>query len=276
LDDGATSSPGTRSGSASADGAPTGSPDVAAPTDGDAVDAGPVLTSGDGATAGCPGVFCEDFEKGVLDPAIWTTKVTMGAATPLQPPPVVQMAKAAHGKYALQVHSDPGKGAAYDFVITNKPKIPGHHFGRAYFNATPKPPGAHTEFLYAGTAGFPQLKYLEVASNGAAWQLTFVDLLPGGGESYASGGTVPVSRWACVEWEFADTPDQASVFVDGKAVADFTRPSIDYKGATTGLVGGFTDFGFGYYSWHPNTAPYAFDLYYDDIVLDTKRIGCLP
>ncbi len=33
------------------------------------------------------------------------------------------------------------------------------------------------------------------------------------------------------------------------------------------------DFGFGFYDWHPGNFP--FDVYYDDIVLDTKRVGCL-
>ncbi len=248
----------------------------APPGEGGSAETGSVVTPGDGAAGGCPGVFCEDFERGSLDPAIWTTKVTaMGNGMPLQPVPTVQTKMVAHGKYAVQFHSDPGKPASYDFIITSQPKLRGHHFGRAYFNATPRPPGAHTEFLFAGTAGFPNLKYLEVAGIGAAWQLTFVSL-PNGGESYASGGALPPGRWMCLEWELNDTPDQASVFVDGKQAPDFTRPSIVHNGVSTGLVGGFTDFGFGYYSWHPTSATYAYDLYYDDIVLDTKRIGCLP
>jgi hypothetical protein len=43
---------------------------------------------------------------------------------------------------------------------------------------------------------------------------------------------------------------------------------------SSGLIGAFTDFGFGFYDWHPQGRP-AFDVYYDDIVLDTKRVGCL-
>ena len=105
-----------------------------------------------------------------------------------------------------------------------------------------------------------------------AWQLTYVDLVPPTtGEDYHAGGTVPVGRWICLEWEFNDTPDTAAVFVDG--AQDFAQNSFTFGGATTGLVGGFAAFGFGYYAWHPAT--YAFDVYYDDIVLDTKRVGCL-
>jgi hypothetical protein len=38
-------------------------------------------------------------------------------------------------------------------------------------------------------------------------------------------------------------------------------------------LGGFTDFRFNFYAWHP--ASYAFDLYYDEIVLDTNPVACL-
>jgi hypothetical protein len=46
-----------------------------------------------------------------------------------------------------------------------------------------------------------------------------------------------------------------------------------YKGRSTDIVGGFDTFGFGFHDWHPSK---AFDLYYDDLVLDTARVGCLP
>ena len=59
--------------------------------------------------------------------------------------------------------------------------------------------------------------------------------------------------------------------MNGTQDAAFTEISLD--GTMAGQVGGFSEFGFGYYAWHPATTP--FDLYYDDIVLDTKRVGCL-
>jgi hypothetical protein len=34
-----------------------------------------------------------------------------------------------------------------------------------------------------------------------------------------------------------------------------------------------SDFGFGFYDWHPKN---AFDLYYDDLVLDVERVACSP
>jgi hypothetical protein len=237
-----------------------------------APDAGPVGT--DARTdidtdSSCRGLFCEDFERGVIDPGIWDVKVNGGQA-----PPAVEAGQAAHGKYAVHFRAAPNV-VSYDFMITKHPPagLSGHHFGRAYFMITPMPPTNHTEYIYAGTTGFPQYKYLEVASAAPlAWQLTYVNLVPPNtGEDYHSGGTVPIGKWFCLEWEFSDAPDQASVFVDG--ISSFYQGMFTFNGASTGLVGGFSAFGFGYYAWHPAT--YAFDVYYDDIVLDTKRVGCL-
>jgi hypothetical protein len=44
---------------------------------------------------------------------------------------------------------------------------------------------------------------------------------------------------------------------------------------SSGLIGGFAQFGFGFYDRHSQGRS-AFDLYYDDIVLSTNRVGCLP
>ncbi len=44
-----------------------------------------------------------------------------------------------------------------------------------------------------------------------------------------------------------------------------------FKGASTDLVGGFTDVSFGFNL--RGAAPAPFDIYYDDIALDTHRLG---
>lgn len=230
-----------------------------------------------GTTGSCIGLFCEDFESGAIDDAVWNVK-TFGGQTV-----AVQKDVVAHGHYAAQFHAKPNL-VSYDFIITkNAPAaLKGHHFGRAYFQVTPKPPSEHTEFLFAGTKGFPTLKYLELAGYHNGWQLTYINLVPAGGnsaasgpgtmEAYSSGGSLPVARWICLEWEFNDAPDQIRVFVNGTEDVAFTN--IVLNNMSTGLVGGFADFGFGFYAWHPSSTP--FDVYYDDIVLDTKRVNCLP
>jgi hypothetical protein len=245
---------------------------------GDASSNGPQDAAPDraGQPPGCIGLFCEDFESGGIDPNVWDVKTSSGQTV------VVQKTTVAHGTYAAQFHALPNV-LSYDLIMTkNAPAgLRGHHFGRAYFYVTPKPPDLHATFLLAGSSGFPKFKYLEVAGIHNTWQLTSVFLngiganaaaLAGNSETYSSGGTIPLAQWVCLEWEFNDAPDQIVVYVNGRQ--DFAFTNIVLNNASSGQVGGFTDFGFGYYIWHPAT--YVFDVYYDDIVLDTKRIGCLP
>ncbi|MDP9148993.1 MAG: hypothetical protein M3O36_03490, partial [Myxococcota bacterium] len=226
--------------------------------------------------AGCARLFCEDFESGKIDPTVWNVKTSGGQTV------VVQSAMAAHGKYAAQFHALPNV-LSYDLLITKSAPagLSGHHFGRAYFYVTPRPPAQHTTLLFAASAGFPTFKRLEVSSIAAGLQLTSVNqtginansaALPGTTEVYSAGGTLPVAQWDCLEWEFNDAPDQIRAFLNGSL--DFAYTNIVLGGMTSGQVGGFVDFGFGYYAWHPAT--YAFDMFYDDIVLDTARVGCLP
>ena len=255
---------GSASGGASEQGGASGS--------GGAASGGAALGGGGGSSvggkaSGCAGLFCEDFETGQLDPAVWTVKANQGQTMK------VQSEQVAHGTYAVQFHGAPNV-VSYNFIIASHApaELRGHHYGRAYFHVTPKPPQKHTEFIFAGTAGFPKLKYLEVAESDLGWQLTYVQLTDPTGESYTPAtGSVPLAKWACLEWEMNDNPDQIRLSVDGKSAVSF---DVNFMGKKSGLVGDFTDFGFGYYIWHPAT--YEFDVYYDDIVLDTKPIGCLP
>jgi hypothetical protein len=95
---------------------------------------------------------------------------------------------------------------------------------------------------------------------------------------------MPALTWACLEWEFNDQPTQIKVWVDGSSVGSFDADHVDYpaghvpgdpifNGQSSGLIGAFAQFGFGVYDWHPGGFDY--DFYYDDIVLDIQRVGCL-
>jgi hypothetical protein len=247
----------------------------------------PAAAGSGGAAAGgagnCAGLLCEDFESGQIDDAKWDTK-TMGGTVALQ------SARAAHGKYAVQFHGQAQADVQSDYaflIAHNGPAaLAKHHFGRAYFYITPKPMSGHTGMVFAGTPGFPKPAYLEVANINSGWQLGFVKLNgpPNGEEVAYPPGQVPVEKWTCLEWEFNDQPDSATLWIDGNQLGQLNDQTIGYppghvpgspifNGKSSDLVGGFSDFGFGIYDWHPKN---AFDLFYDDIVLDVKRVGCLP
>jgi hypothetical protein len=252
---------------------------------------GPEAASQDTGTNDCAGLFCEDFEQGQIDPSKWDVMTGAGGTLNIEEQTV------AHGKYAMHVHGLAGP-ADYALIVTkNAPaalsKAP---FGRAYFFITPKPTSGHTQMTFAGTNGpgpaegpgpLPKLRYMEVANIGGGWQIGFdlLDVSPLIEEvAYPAGSPqVPVTTWTCLEWQFTDQPDVVNLWVDGAAVGTFDDEHVSYPGGHTpgmplydgtssGLIGGYTVFGFGFHDWHPNE---AFDLYYDDIILDTRRVGCV-
>jgi hypothetical protein len=252
------------------------------------VDAGSDTGGGldaDSATPGaCGGLLCEDFESGQIDLAKWSTPTANGATF------VLQQKIVAHGKYAVQFHGNPNLAQPdYAYLIwKNAPaEMAKHNFGRTYFYVTPKPRSVDMGMIYGGTTGFPRPTYLSIANHGSGWQFGFIKLsgMPGGEVQAYPRPDIPVGAWTCLEWEFNDQPTSMNVWVDGQMVGSLTNQNIAYPpGHAPGtplfnkmdsdLIGAFTDFGIGYYDWHPQGRP-AFDLYYDDIVLGTKRPGCL-
>ena len=116
----------------------------------------------------------------------------------------------------------------------------------------------------------------------------------------------PVGRWFCLEWEFSDQPDSITVWIDGDKVreapldnapivnrqksnpaakgnaakgdaapvaspAQATLQTLPVEPKNSNLTGGFYDFAFGFRYWGSPKTDY--DIYYDDIAIDTKRIG---
>jgi hypothetical protein len=208
-------------------------------------------------------LFSEDFESGVIDKAVWSQDVTSDANL------FLQQDKAAHGKYALLVRCPAPAQRTHAFLVAkNLPEALRHHlFGRAYVYITPVVPDRHTVFITAGTSGFPKSKFLELATAHNRFQTTFTNQVDGG-EDYHAAGEIPLGRWFLLEWEFNDQPDSEAIWVDGQQVMD---TPFTFKGAGTDLVGGFTDLNIGFLL--RGAAPVPFDVYYDDIALDTHRIG---
>jgi hypothetical protein len=230
----------------------------------------------------------------MIDPARWDLKTGGGGTA------IVQTAKVSHGKYALQVHALGGVAEDYAQIVSKGAPagLNGTHFGRANFFTTPKPlTSGHTSMVFAGRNGtgsangpgpFQKLRYMEVSNIHGGWQAGFdlLDIAPLVEEVVYPAGSpqVPTDVWTCLEWQFTDTPDTVNFWINGKLIGTFDDQHVSYpaghapgtplyNGSSTGLIGGYELFGFGFHDWHPGM---AFDLYYDDIVLDTKRVNCMP
>jgi hypothetical protein len=250
--------------------------------------------SGAGGASGCSGLVCEDFESGTIDANKWDTVAKGGTVA-------VQTQQVAHGKYAARLHAVTGSSDDWALLVAkNAPAALGGTttFGRAYvYFPAEATSSIHVQLAFAGKNGagtatgpapFTKLRYLEIASYSGAWQQGFdlLDISPSVEEVSYSKNHVPTDKWVCVEWQLNDSPDAVTVWVAGAQVATFDNTNVSYaspgpvpkpgaalyNGTSSGLVGGFDMFGFGFHDWHPQK---AFDLYYDDVVLDVKRPGCL-
>jgi len=270
----------------------TDSSDPIPPDTGTTADSG---TASSDAGSTCPGLFCEDFETGQLDPGKWDTQTKGGTVE-------VQKMTVAHGSYALHFHGSANPGMLdYAYVIAHNapPGLLTHNFGRAYLYITPKPRSVDMGLIFAGTKGFPRPTYLSIANNGGGWanasghggwQFGLIKLAgtPSYERQFYPQGEIPAATWGCVQWEFNDQPDSITVALDGATLGTLDDRHVSYPpgyapgtpfsgpgGTSSSIIGGFVDFGFGYYDWHSVPVRPAIDIYYDDIVLDAKRVDCL-
>jgi hypothetical protein len=230
----------------------------------------PADASGADAAASCAGLFCEDFEAGALDPSIWSVETGGGQTVSIEDRIV------AHGKHSIHFHVPPNVGT-YGFIITKgaPAALHSHYFGRASFYVTPMLPGGNEQLVVAGNGTIPDFDHFFVAAGAVGWmrRLVLTNTVVGEEETWGNG-PIPSTRWACLEWEMNDVPGRTTLFIDGAA----TVPRDIRLSPRSYPFEGFAEFGFGYYAAPPNNGPlvsHPVDVYYDDIVLSTARIGCL-
>jgi hypothetical protein len=238
-------------------------------------------------------LICEDFESGTIDANKWELVSKTGTL-------VVQSERVAHGSFAARAHGQAGPADDWALLVAKNvpPALKGTAtFGRVLMYATTDATASiHVQFAFAGHTGagaaagpapFPKLRYQEVASYGGRWQLGFdlLDLSPLVEEVSYAKGHFATEAWSCLEWHFEDSPDRVTAWVDGMQASTFDNTNVAYAspgplppsggalwdGKSSELIGGFDTFGVGFHDWHPQR---QFDIYYDDLVLDTQRVGC--
>lgn len=232
-------------------------------------------TGGSGGSGGCaaPAFFCEDFENG-LKPSY-----KMDGDAKVAP------AGSRGGNALVLTPEGGGKGR---LIAENV--IPGNNFyGR----------------LYARVAKFP------TAPLYSHWVLTevfetehgtervrplggqYVDPTNTGGENRwgvgADGGpsgdwtaheeTAPAkdAEWTCLEWQMEDTgtDNVVRVWIDGEAKEKMTQTRKNNGSNKEFVFPKMKNIWFGWWNFQGSTTPKKFDVMIDDIVLSTKRVGCL-
>ena len=212
---------------------------------------------------------------------MWDTRVA-GTATV-----AVEAVDGAHGKYALHIHYPDMARGSYAFVVaTHLPdSVRSHFFGRAYMKIEPGLGTTHNPLIFAGEAGWPLSKFQEIGTSRGLWMPSYQEnkSLAGQGRgeiTYRADSMSPLHEWFLLEWEFSGDPSFIRMWVNGeKCMIPQGEEKVDVvkfvwpKGSTNdkGIVGGYTEFGFGARVW--GAPMQGFDVYYDDVQIDTKRIG---
>jgi hypothetical protein len=285
--------------------------DTASPLDAPApADAPTDPPSMDARAGACAGLFCEDFEQGQLDPAKWQSQTGGSGMATVQEQTVAHGRYALHvhgsgvtGHFATVLTRN----------VPAALRGAGPVFGRVYLYLGTSIGGTHIQLGLAGTTGDPNVaptiststtvtvtspmksinfNYMEFAYFANSWQLGF-DLFnpaPTIAKQFVEEASYPPARdrypvatWSCVEWRFGDDPADMSLWVDGTQMDQLNAQHIDFSttaktpgsvlnGQSSGIIGGFSFYGLGFHNWG---ASGAVDLYYDDLVLDTRRVGCL-
>lgn len=223
------------------------------------------------ATTGKNLLLCEDFESyplgGVPDPAVWS--VDKGATATV----AVDDKQFRHGKHALHLHTlpDANKALLHETKTFPLPGGTNSFYGRANFmiEAGLKLPNDHTNFLEAsGKVGGQSGNYRYGSSNAK-----FLANYNPGDPAEGSKTAVPVGVWSCVEWAFLGDTNEMHLWIDGKELTDVAVSPAGVNGMVW-TAPKFDSFYFGWITYATDTASDHYDVWYDDIAIDTARIGC--
>jgi hypothetical protein len=282
---------GTTDASPGSDGAMTGVRDGAGDSSGPTADSAP---TGDAApsdaseeadapaTFSCATgnyLFCEDFESYALGPASsskWQTTTASGSDT------LTIDATHVHGTKSLAVHVNSNEFAYIKLPSFAPPN--NSFFGRVYAWVTAfptAPPYAH--FTMVEAAGQPSSAGVIRPIGGqydpqgmaADWGVGSDQGPTGDWTNWKPSAPAQAGKWLCLEWEMRASDDGINVWVDGVAKTELSVTTTMHGGNNVNFVfPTWQSIWFGWWLYQANPTPNQYDLWYDDIVLSTTRVGC--
>jgi hypothetical protein len=264
------------------DAAPTSAPDAGASGDGGrdfSTDRSTFF--GDSRCADAGVQLCEDFESGMIGPA-WTVSGTK---------PVVDTMQHARGTHALHI-TQQGNGLSYIKEAMTFPEANDTYFGRVfvYFKSLPATladggmPYAHWTMLAASGTGVPgEIRVSGQLQNGR-------NLFGVGTDNQTDSGTgdwtnsdndpkgspsaVPLGQWLCIEWMHKGDTSETQFWWDGALHPSLsTTASMHGGNANPYLLPQFNQVWVGWQEYQ--TSGELFELWIDEIAIDSRRIGCV-
>ncbi len=211
--------------------------------------------------------LCEDFESATVgaspNSTLWS--VAKANADTVQ----ISTTQAARGSKSLHIHAS-NSGSQHAMIVNTSafPFANNMFWGRAFVYFNSAYPSNHTTYMAAGPNPNPRYEWLRYSSFGNG-HLGGNDSDPD--NSAASNQSLARDAWSCVEWQFNPPNHKAYYYFNGQLISTLT---IDAKhDNTTDLDFAQMEIGWELYN-QDSAGGAAWDMYFDEIALDNKRIGC--
>jgi len=206
--------------------------------------------------------LCDGFEGDVLAYPPWLVVAHAGAVD-------IDRLRAYRGLRSIRFHTDPMPDTVEPrrhTELTEVDTIPPSLVALRFFVYLPSP---------TPVAGWRLASMLDRADPNVGAMLFVTpegrfDLVGAAGDEHLSSTTLPLDRWACLEWRLTRGPTGGSrLFLDGQEIPDLTLTNTRVEPpAGVGLLGvGLAFFG------NANLQP-AYDLWVDELIVDPAPIGC--
>ncbi len=219
-------------------------------------------------------LFCDDFESyplGTAKGGKWTPVTNNGTLT----------IDTAHVRGAKALHvSTQLNGFAYARLGAFAPPN-NSFFGRMYawVTAYPSAPDyAHFTLVEAAAGSGTLVRPIggQYVPNQGPLLGTGSDGGPTGDwENWKASAPAQAGAWKCFEWELRANDNVVNVWVDSIAKTDLTVSTKSHGGTQVDFVfPTFDHVWFGWWLYQGGSTPTQFDIWLDDIVLSTTRIGC--
>jgi hypothetical protein len=223
--------------------------------------------------------LCEDFESGILDKTTWSVQGT---------PPVIDGQEHARGSRALHI-TQPGNGLSYIKETKTFPEMNDTYWGRifVFFKSLPAAPLTYAHWTFIAASG-----------TGVSGEIRVSGQLQNGGNLFGVGtdnrvddaGTgdwtssdddppkapvaVPLNQWICIEWLHKGDTNETRFYWDGVEHPSLSTSATVHGGNSNPfLLPQFTNVWIGWQEYQTTTE--SFELWIDEIAIDSARIGCV-
>lgn len=220
--------------------------------------------------------LCEDFESGTLA-ARWQT---VGTA------PVIDTVQAARGTHALHIDLH-ANGPSYIKETTTFPALAGGYYARAFIYFTHMPTTGMTYAhwtAFASSTSIGEIRLSGQYQNGKnLWGVgTDSGMNASGTGDWTTNDndpanaprTIPIGEWMCVEWQHDSANDTTRVWWDGVEHPSLATSATHHGGNTNPFA--IPDITAAWFGWQEyQTSTQEFELWIDELAIDSQRIGCV-